>query len=311
MLAVIELVLPLFSLIFIGYISARLAKLSLEGLAWINFFIVYVALPAMFFQLLSKTPVEQFSNASFITITTLSTLVIFILCFAIAALRNGWNVPESTIQGFAGAYGNIGYMGPPLALAAFGLPAGVPVALVFCFDNTMHFILAPLLMSLSDKQKISRRKLVMQILTKIFTHPFIVATIFGVGFALLELRVPSVVDKTLAILAAAAAPCALFVMGLTAALRPLKRVPIELSYLTPIKLVLHPLIVYFALVTLMPDLDPIWLHSAVLMAALPSATNVFVIAQQYNVWQERASSSVIVSTLFAMGTLTTLLYLLA
>lgn len=309
MLEVFELVLPLFSLIFIGFFAGKIVKLPLEGLAWMNLFIIYVALPAMFFQLLSKTPVSQFSNLSFIAISTFSTLVIFCFVFFVAGVLNKGKVGEAAIQGFAGAYGNIGYMGPPLAIAAFGPLAGVPVALVFCFDNTMHFILAPLLMGLSGKQKLSAPLLIFDIVKKIFTHPFILATILGVVAAIFSYQPPQPVEKLLNLLGAAAAPCALFVMGISAALRPLKKVPMELSYIMPVKLLVHPLLVYFLLTSLIADIDVIWLNSAVLMAALPTATNVFVIAQQYNVWQERASSAVILSTFVSMFTVTGFLYL--
>ena len=56
-------------------------------------------------------------------------------------------------------------------------------------------------------------------------------------------------------------------------------------------------------------LNPLWLYSSVLLAALPSATNVFVIAQQFNIWQERASSAVVLSTLGATVTVTLYIYL--
>jgi len=308
LLEVFALVLPLFSLIFIGFFAGKIFKLPLEGLAWMNVFIIYVALPAMFYQLLAKTPVEQFGNLFFIAITTFTTLLVFCLVFVVAGYLNKGNVGEATIQGFAGAYGNIGYMGPPLAIAAFGPLAGVPVALVFCFDNTMHFILAPLLMGVGSERKQSLPKLLLGILQKIFTHPFIIATILGISGAIFSVQLPQPMEKLLTILANAAAPCALFTMGLTASLRPLKKIPVELTYIMPVKLLLHPLLVYLMLTILMPDLDRIWLNSAVLMAALPTATNVFVIAQQYNVWQERASSAVILSTFIAMFTLTILLY---
>ena len=91
-------------------------------------------------------------------------------------------------------------------------------------------------------------------------------------------------------------------------MRPLKRIPVEISYLVPTKLILHPALMYVLLSTI-PDLDPVWLHSAVLLAALPSATNVFVIAQQYGVWEERASSAVVISTGLSIVSVTTYLYL--
>ena len=57
-----------------------------------------------------------------------------------------------------------------------------------------------------------------------------------------------------------------------------------------------------------PGLNNIWLYSAVLLATLPAATNVFVLAQQYGVWEEQASSVVVVSTLFSIVTVTAFLY---
>ena len=52
MFAVIELVLPLFGLIFLGFAAGRIMRIPYEGLAWMNFFIVYVALPPLFYRLL-------------------------------------------------------------------------------------------------------------------------------------------------------------------------------------------------------------------------------------------------------------------
>ena len=309
MLAVVELVLPLFGLIFLGYISGKMARIPFQGLAWMNFFIIYVALPALFYKLLSNTPVQQFSNIGFIAVSISATFIIFCLVFLLARLRKGGNTPTATIQGLAAAYGNIGYLGPPLAVAAFGPAAGVPIALIFCFENAMHFTLAPLLMAVANKRQQQVGKLVKGILYNIFTHPFILATIAGVLAAVFAFKPPASLQSLLDFLAGAAGPCALFAMGVTAALRPLKKVPFELTYIVPVKLVVHPLLAYFLLIWLVPELDPLWLYSAVLLASLPTATNVFVIAQQYGVWQERASSAVVITTLFAMISVTTFLFM--
>lgn len=257
MLAILDLVLPLFGVIFLGYLAGRICRLPIEGLEWLNIMIIYVMLPALIFKLVSITPVEEFSNLSFITATTFATLVTFCLTFFIAGLANGGNVGESTIQGFAGAYGNIGYMGPPLAIAAFGPEAAAPVALIFCFDNSLHFTLAPLLMVFRGKSDISASVLVREILGKIFTHPFILATIIAILIALGGFELPNSANKLIDILAAGAAPCALFAMGVTAALRPLKRVPLELAYILPIKQIVHPLLVFGLLLVLAPDTNQI------------------------------------------------------
>jgi len=308
MLQVLGLVVPLFGLVVLGYVSGRVRRIPVEGLAWLNFFIVYIALPALFFRLLSRTPVEEFGNTAFLAATTAVTFLVFWACVLIGWARPGGNIREASIQGFAGSYGNIGYMGPPLAIAAFGPEAGVPVALVFCIDNSMHFAQAPLLMALGGRSDRGIPRLIGGIVRSIVTHPFILATIAGIAAAAFAWQPPGPIDDLLLKLSTATAPCALFAMGVTAALRPLKRVPVELVWLVPIKLVVHPVAMYLV-VSRIPDLPELWLHSAVLLAALPSATNVFVIAQSYDVWKERASSAVVISTLISIGTVTGFLYL--
>ena len=308
MLDVFNLVLPFFGLIFLGFFVARINRQPLEALGWMNTFIIYVALPALFFQILSKTPVAELTQWAFIVGCTLSTFLIFLTMFLIGLVRTR-RIDESTIQGLAAAYGNIGYMGPALAILAFGAPAAVPVALIFCFDNTLHFVMAPLMMALSGNDKRSPHDLAIGVLKKIFGHPFIIATIFGVGAAITGLEPPVAVDRMIDFLARAAAPCALFAMGATLALRPLRRVPRELYLIVPLKLVIQPLLI-FGILSLAGSFPAVWVQTAILMAALPTATNVFVIAHQYGVWVERASSSVLATTLFSIVTLTLWLYVM-
>jgi malonate transporter len=57
------------------------------------------------------------------------------------------------------------------------------------------------------------------------------------------------------------------------------------------------------------DFDPVWIYTAVLIASLPTATNVFVMAQQYGVWIERASASVLITTALSVVTVSGLLYI--
>ncbi len=90
-----------------------------------------------------KTPVAELTQWSFIVGCTASTFC-YLSDDVSGRLCDGRRkIDESTIQGLAAAYGNIGYMGPALAILAFGAPAAVPVALIFCFDNTLHFVMAP------------------------------------------------------------------------------------------------------------------------------------------------------------------------
>ncbi len=212
------------------------------------------------------------------------------------------------MQGLAAAYGNIGYMGPGLALLAFGEPAAVPVALVFCFENMLHFTVAPALMALGGGEKQPPLRIAAGVLWKIVTHPFIVATAAGFAAAFAGFEPPLALQRLIDYLAQAAAPCALFAMGVTLALRPMKRVPVEIGYIVPAKLLLLPAVMYLVL-GLAGNFDPVWVFTAMLLAALPTATNVFVIGQQYGVWQERASATILITTVLSVATVTILLYL--
>ena len=310
MASVIGLVLPFFGLIALGFAAARITRQPIEALGWMNSFIVYAALPALFFNLLARTPVEELAQWRFIVGTTLSTYAAFALMFAIAIIGTRGRIDQAAIMGLAAAYGNIGYMGPGLALLAFGEAALVPVALVFCFDNTLHFILAPLMMALADDgaDRPPAWKLALDVTRRILLHPFILATIVGIAAAVAGFRPPAPAQTLLDYLAGAAAPCALFAMGVTLALRPLRRVPAEMALIVPIKLIVHPLLAY-VIVSYIGDFPPVWVYSAMLLAALPSATNVYVIAQQYGVWVERASAMVLLTTVGSVATVTFLLYL--
>ncbi|SNY93333.1 hypothetical protein SAMN04515647_3627 [Cohaesibacter sp. ES.047] len=306
---VFTLALPFFGLIVLGFLSGKIADLPEAGLSWLNFFVVYIALPALFFRLISRTPLEELSNWSFVLATTTMTYLMFILAFAFGLWRSGGNMAEATIQGLAGSYSNIGYMGPGLTLAALGPAATVPTALIFCFDSMLLFTLIPIFMALAGTDNKNWRELIILVLRKVFLHPFVLATIIAVLAAALKVQPPTWINTMLEHLSNAAAPCALFAMGVNVGLRKLKRVPVELSVLLPIKLLLHPLLLFLLLKTV-GGIPPAWVQTAVLMACLPPAANVFIIAQQYNVYVERASSAVMVGTIASIVTVTLFLYLI-
>jgi malonate transporter len=273
-----------------------------------DFFIVYVALPALFYRILAQTPLEKLSQVDFIFATTLATFWAFTMSFVIGmAMRRG-NIADSTIAGLAGGYGNIGYMGPGLALATLGQQAAVPVALIFCFDNIILFTMVPFLMALAKPQSLSIPAIALEVVKRVAGHPLIIASALGVLSAAVHFQPPIALERLMQFLQNAAAPCALFVLGVTVALRPLKKIPWEVPPLAAVKLALHPILV-FLLLSLFGPFDQIWVYTAVLMAALPPALNVFVFARQYDVWVEQASSAVLVGTLVSVVTLTTVMWM--
>jgi malonate transporter len=304
-----SLVLPFFGLILLGYVAARWKKLDELALGWLNIFIIYIALPALFFKIIGKTPLEELARFDFILTSLAATYTIFALVFVLGRFATRSTIGEATVQGLAGAYGNIGYLGPGIALAAFGEGAALPLALIFAFENMVHFSVAPAFMAFDGRDSRPPLILARDVAIKIAAHPFIIATAAGFLAAGTGFKPPLVLQTMIDSLAQAAAPCALFAMGVTLALRPLKRVPAEIPYIVPAKLIALPILMYLYL-SFTGNYPDVWVSTALLLAALPTATNVFVIAQQYSTWQERASATVLITTVISVVTVSGLLYLI-
>jgi predicted permease len=309
MIDILNLALPYFGLIFIGFACGRWKRLPEAGLVWMNFFLLYVSLPALFFRIMSRTPFAELNNLPFVVATTLATASAFLLAAVAGRLVGKLSARDATMAGLAGGYGNIGYMGPGLALAVLGSKAAVPTALIFCFDTILLFSIVPLAMALTGSDRRPWFSTLVHVVREIALHPLIVAAYCGAIAAALHLHLPVAVDNTLQFLQNAAAPVALFVLGVTVALRPFGRMPWEVPGLIAVKLLIHPLIV-FALLYLLGPFTPEWAATAVLMASLPPALNVFVVARQYNTWLEPASVAVLIGTFVSVVTLTSVMWLI-
>ena len=310
MSSVVSLALPYFGMIFIGFFCGKLMKIDEDGLKWMSFYLIYVALPCLFYRLIAPTPAAELANWHFIVITTVSTYSAFALSFVIGLFFTRGKVRESAIQGFLGCYSNIGYMGPGLTLGALGPAATVPTALIMVFDNLLMFTLLPLMMGLATSESMKLGETMRFIVKRIAAHPFNIASLLGVIAALLQIRLPEALDKMTAWLAGSAAPVALFTLGVTIALRPWRGVSREAPAHMIIKLLLHPLLVW-TLLGMVGGFEPVWVYTAMLMAALPPALNVFIMARQYDVYVEGASTGVLAGTIASVVTVTALLLLIA
>jgi malonate transporter len=309
MVDILNLALPYFGLIFIGFACGKAKGLPESGLAWMNFFLLYVSLPALLFGIMSKTPFEELNNPPFLVATTLGTMSAFVLAMMAGRLIGGLSVRAATLAGLSGAYGNIGYMGPGLALAVLGVKAAAPTALIFCCDSIFLFSIVPLLIAFTDREHPSLWHTIGVVARQIVLNPLIMSACAGALAAALHIHLPVAVDNTLLFLQNAAAPTALFVLGVTVALRPFDRMPWEVPGVIAVKLLIHPLVVFGLMLLFGPFAQP-WAATAVLMASLPPALNVFVIARQNETWIEPASVAVLIGTFASVITLTSVMWFL-
>lgn len=308
MTEVLALAMPFFGIILIGFLSGKLGRLPRAGLAWLDFYLIYVALPALFFDILSKTPLHELSRVSFVLATTTSTFLTFVIAMLVGRALTGVDMRVATLQGLIGSYANVGYMGPALTLAALGSKAAAPTALVFCFDVVLIFTLLPTMMAVFGEEKRSVGAMAMLILRRILLHPFILGSLAGVLGAASGVIVPDAIGTMVTMLRNSAAPAALFAIGVTVALQPVELPFRELPVLVAIKLIVHPLMAW-TMVTLVGGFPPVWVHAAVLMACLPPAATCYAAAQQYRLYVDRSATGILIGTAASVVTVTATLYL--
>ena len=205
MIDILNLAIPYFGLIFIGYACGKAKALPESGLAWMNFFLLYVSLPALLFGIMSRTPFAELNNPPFLIATTLGTMIAFALALIVGKLIGKLTLREATIAGLAGAYGNVGYMGPGLALAVFGSKAAAPTALIFCCDSIFLFSIVPFLIELTDREHPSLLHALGVVVKQIVLNPLIMSACLGALCAALHIEFPVALNNTLQFLQNAAA----------------------------------------------------------------------------------------------------------
>lgn len=296
MMVGLGLIAPFFLYIFAGVIAQLLRRHGAEQQRWLDAFTFYVALPALLFQSVRIVPPGASDLFGFLAITTTVTGLMFVAGWLIGRGNPAGDHPA--VFGLAASYSNIGYMGPALTVAILGPTAGAPAAFVFCADVLLIFTIWPLMIG-RDTQGWSR---VLHPLRKVMTHPFIIATIAGLLFAQSGLPLPASIDAPLTGFQNAAAPTALFSLGLTLARNRGGKVEPRLAACLAVKLVGHPLAVALAFIV-MSGFDPIWVATAIIMGALPPAANVYIMARAEGISVPLSARTVLYGTAFSAVTL--------
>src|SRR5258708_11449210 len=182
--------LPYCGLLLIGSACGRANGLPEAGLAWMNFFLLYVALPPLLLGIMSKTPFGELNNPPFLIATTCGTMSAFVLAMVQGRVIGELSLRKATIAGLSGAYGNIGYMGPGLALAVLGTKAAAPTALIFCCDSIFLFSIVPLLIELTNRAHPSLLHRSSVFSRQIVLNPLIMSACAGALAAALHIHLP-------------------------------------------------------------------------------------------------------------------------
>src|ERR1700681_4141733 len=102
MVDILNLALPYFGLIFIGFACGKARGLPEQGLAWMNFFLLYVSLPALLLGIMAKTPFTELNNPPFPIATPLGTMTAFVLALLAGRIIGRLSLREASLAGLAG-----------------------------------------------------------------------------------------------------------------------------------------------------------------------------------------------------------------
>ena len=313
-LAILLVTFPFFALVLCGFVAARRRMLPLEAISGLNSFVLFFALPCLLFRFGASTPIAQLLDGAAIVVYLVCALVL--VGFVVAASMNrriGWN--DAAFGALVAAFPNTGFMGVPLLVALLGAAAAGPAILTILVDLTVTTSLCVALSRLDGADEHGAAKAARNALRGVALNPMPWAIVLGGTASAFQIQPFEPVMQTIGLLADSASPVALFTIGavlarsqMLAAQREHGHHPMPLRDYVPvafIKLVVHPLLVLVvgaAAIYLGLPLDKSVLTVMVLVAALPSASNVSLLAERFGADTGRIARIILLTTAAAFLT---------
>lgn len=312
MLSALGVVAPIFALIGAGFLARRLNALGPHASRELNRFVVFLALPALLFDVMANVHAAQIWRPHFIGAFGLAVSIVFAAVVAARVLLGG-ALADATLDGLSAGYGNTGYVGLPLGLIALGPQSQPLIIIAMLFTACLMFGVAIVLIEIDVQDGARLGRLVFKVLSSLARNPLVVAPVAGGALNAAGLAPPSEVEAAVRLLGAAASPCALVALGLffagprakEAKSRPLARGRGETATMAAflaLKLLAAPALCFLFASRLFP-LDPAATRVAVLMAALPTGTGAFMLAEYYGREIDLSSKVMLASTAASILTL--------
>ena len=303
---VLNLTIPMFSLIGIGYLLRRIQFMSEQDGTVLSKFAFYILLPPLMFTSILSGDASKSLNINFIFSYEIITISIFVLTYLLGVLIK-LKTMEKAIFGLNAAYPNYGYIGVPLCILAFGAEAAIPLALILLAD-TFVLLTTLIFYKLTETRKTSLRELSKEIIQRFIYNPLMMSVFVAFIFSIADIKIITAIDRTLSIVAASATAVALIALGVSLNVTSIKNQKSVLFFITVIKLIVHPILI-FIVFQFQTNIDPIWVKTAIVCASLPVAANVFVLANYYKNFESESAAAITITTIVSSITVTITLLL--
>ncbi len=231
------------------------------------------------------------------------------LCPAfIIRLRGKQPLADSAIDGLNAAYPNTGYMGIPLSMIAFGSGVLAATTITIIITVCVTFAFAIVLIEIGLQTEKKPLHLVWKVTRSLIRNPLLVAPFLGMLVPLTGFTIPAPAETFLKMLGGAASPCALVALGLFLAQpRKIERESVNaIAFLVSVKLIVMPFATWLLAVYVF-KLPPHLAQSATLLAALPAGTGPFMLAEHYRREAAITSNVILYSTTISVVTLSVFL----
>lgn len=305
MLSTLTTVIPIFALIFAGWLVRRMHVLGPHATSELNRFVVYLALPALLFDVIAHTEWASVWLPGFILTFGLASAAIFALTLIWRRMRQP--LADAALDGLNAGYANTGFMGFPLALVVLGKEALPLTTITLILTVCAVFALAILAMEIGMQEERHPLRLVGKVARSLATNPLLVAPFLGALVPLFGLTIPAPAETFLKLLGGAASPCALVALGLFLA-EPRERQRGAagghagvVTVLVALKLLAQPLLTW-VLAEWVFDLTAFQVRTAVMLAALPTGTGPFMLAEYYRRDGRITSDVILYSTILSVLT---------
>ncbi|QYF95937.1 AEC family transporter [Massilia sp. PAMC28688] len=289
MTAIVAITFPFFALVLAGYIAVRRGWLPQLAIPGLNTFVLFFGLPCLLYRFSAGTPVSQLFAPALFSLYLACALVTVGLAVAVARLRGmDWN--NAAFGALVAAFPNTGFMGVPLLAALLGSRASAPLIAALMVDLVLTSSLC-IALSRRGHGRHGQGSLAAagQALGAVVRNPLPWGIFLGAAASGLGLTLIAPMMTTVNMLADAASPVALFTIGAVLARAQAQAGLAGSGWSaaapgTVIKLVVHPALIYtlgyLAMGAGLPLDDAAW-SALVLVAALPSANNVAMLAERY------------------------------
>lgn len=304
--AVLNAALPVFGLILLGFLAGRSGRFEPSATDTLNRFAFYFALPALIFIAMAKVAPDQLRQLGFLAAFGGGVIVTWLVGYALSRAK-GQPVADALIEGCNAGYSNVGFMGVPLCLLVFGREGIAPAAMSVLLTACVQFLIAIILVELAVKGGGNMGYAVRQVLMSLFLNPLFVAPLAGIAVSVSGVTVPAPLEHFALLLGNAAAPTALFCIGLSLAQTTLaSRDYAAISRLTALKLLVQPAIAA-ALALYVFTMPKMWAQAVILLSALPIGSGIFTIAKTYDRDTGVSSGAILMSHVVSVLTLSSLI----